>query len=140
MYIDGDNQILGRLANEVAQLLLAGESVVIVNADKIIITGNKESTFQRFKHRTDLANRGNPRRGPFFPKTGDRIVRRVIRGMLPYRKSSGKDAFKRLQVHEGMPEKYNDSEFTAIVNADGARLGTHKYVTISELSKYLRGE
>lgn len=140
MYIDGDFQILGRLANEVAQMLLAGESVTIVNAEKIIITGRKESTFNRFKHRTDLADRGNPRRGPFFPKTSDRLVRRVVRGMLPWRKSSGREAYRRLQVFEGIPDMLKENEFVKIENAEGTRLGTHKYVTVSELSNYLRGE
>ena len=140
MYIDGDFQILGRLANEVAQLLLAGESVTIVNAEKIIITGSKESTFNRFKHRTDLADRGNPRRGPFFPKIADKLVRRVVRGMLPWRKSCGREAYRRLQVYEGVPENLMETEFVKIENANGTRLGTHKYITVLELSKYLRGE
>ncbi|MBN1786206.1 MAG: 50S ribosomal protein L13 [Candidatus Methanofastidiosa archaeon] len=140
MYIDGDNLILGRMANEVAQMLLAGEPIVIVNAEKIVISGNKEDIFKRFKHRTDLADRANPRRGPFFPKTSDKLVRRTIRGMLPWRKPSGREAFRRLEVYEGIPSKYSNKEFIRIENADGNNLGTHKIVTVAELSQYLRGD
>lgn len=140
MFIDGDYQILGRMANEVAQLLLAGEPVVIVNAQNVIITGNRKEIYKRFKHRTDLADRGNPRRGPFFPKTSSRIVRRTIRGMLPWKKPSGREAYRLLTVYDTVPEELKDKEFVKIENADGARLGTHKIVTVSELSQYLRGE
>jgi len=140
MYINGDNLILGRLANQVAQMLLAGESVVIVNAEKVIISGNRDDIFKRFKHRTDLADRANPRRGPFFPKTSDRIVRRTIRGMLPWNKPSGREAFRRLKVFEGLPSQYSEEELVRLENADGNNLGTHKIVTVAELSKYLRGE
>lgn len=140
MYIDGDNLILGRMANEVAQMLMAGEPIVIVNAEKIIISGNKNDIFKRFKHRTDLADRGNPKRGPFFPKTSARIVRRTIRGMLPWGKPSGRDAFRRLKVFEGIPKEYVEAELVKVENADGDKLGTHKMVTVAELSKYLRGD
>jgi large subunit ribosomal protein L13 len=140
MNIDGDNMILGRMANEVAQYLLAGQDVTIVNAEKVIITGNKENIFKRFKHRTDLADRANPTHGPFFPKTPARIVRRTIRGMLPWRKPSGRAAYRRLRVFEGVPETMEGVEFTKIENADGARLGTHKTLRVDQLSRYLRGE
>ena len=121
-------------------MLLAGESVVIVNADKIVISGNREDIYKRFKHRTDLADRANPRRGPLFPKTSDRLVRRTIRGMLPWGKPSGREAFRRLKVFEGVPPQYSDTEFVRLDKADGNNLGTHKIVTIAELSKYLRGD
>ncbi|MHC1604844.1 MAG: 50S ribosomal protein L13 [Candidatus Methanofastidiosia archaeon] len=140
MYIDGNNQILGRMANEVAQLLLAGEKVVIINAEKVIISGSKEDIFKRFKHRTDLADRANPRKGPFFPKVSDKMVRRTIRGMLPWRKACGREAYKKLKVFEGIPEEYKDIEFIKLENADGNRLGTHKFITVGEVSKYLRGD
>lgn len=128
MHIDGENLILGRLANQVAQMLLAGESVVIVNAEKIVISGNRNDIYKRFKHRTDLADRGNPRRGPFFPKTSDKLVRRTIRGMLPWGKPSGREAFRRLKVFEGVPAQYSDTEFVSLEKADGNNLGTHKIV------------
>jgi large subunit ribosomal protein L13 len=140
MYIDGDNLILGRLANQVSQMLLAGESIVIVNADKIVISGNRDDIYKRFKHRTDLADRANPRRGPFFPKTPDRLVRRTIRGMLPWGKPSGREAFRRLKVFVGVPPQYADAELVRLEDADGNNLGTHKIVTVAELSNYLRGE
>jgi large subunit ribosomal protein L13 len=140
MYIDGNYQILGRMANEVAQHLLAGEPVVIVNAENVIISGNRKEIYKRFKHRTDLADRANPRRGPFFPKTSARIVRRTIRGMLPWKKPCGREAYRLLTVYDQMPVELADKEFVQIQNADGNRLGTHKIVTIKELSQYLRCE
>ena len=60
--------------------------------------------------------------------------------MLPWKKASGREAYRLLTVYDRVPVDLKDKEFVKIENADGARLGTHKIVTVSELSHYLRGE
>lgn len=97
--INADGLILGRLASRVAKMLLEGEEVVIVNAEKAVITGNREVIFSKYKQRTGLRTLTNPRRGPFYPKRSDEIVRRTIRGMLPWKTDRGR---KRLQETEGL--------------------------------------
>ncbi len=57
--INAEGLILGRLASKVARMLLEGEEVVIVNADKAIITGNREDVFAKYKQRTELRTRTN---------------------------------------------------------------------------------
>ncbi|MFH0956799.1 MAG: uL13 family ribosomal protein, partial [Candidatus Aenigmatarchaeota archaeon] len=47
--IDAKDQILGRLASEIAKLVLNGETVSVVNAEKAIITGNPEMIFKEFR-------------------------------------------------------------------------------------------
>ena len=42
MIIDGEGLVLGRLASKVSQLILAGESVTVLNAEKIIISGSRD--------------------------------------------------------------------------------------------------
>ena len=99
--IDGKNAILGRLASHAAKQLLNGVDVSIVNAEKIIITGNPKSIKEKYHVKR---MRGSAHHGPFFPKHPDLIVRRTIRSMLPYKTNRGRNAFKRLRVCIGMPE------------------------------------
>ena len=125
--INGKNAILGRLASYTAKKLLNGENVNIVNAEKIIITGNPMNIKQRY-----LADRrrGSPHHGPFFPRKPDLIVRRTVRGMLPYKTNRGRNAFKRLRVHIGVPEGIGESQGME------ASIRTN-YITLGEVSNAL---
>jgi large subunit ribosomal protein L13 len=138
--INAEGLILGRLASKVAKMLLEGEEVVIVNAEKAVITGNREDIFAKYKQRTELRTRTNPRRGPFYPKRSDEIVRRTIRGMLPWKTDRGRKAFRRLKVYAGVPKEFEGKEFETISEAHMSRLATPKYVTVGEVAKFLGGK
>ncbi|ASA76971.1 MULTISPECIES: 50S ribosomal protein L13 [Thermococcus] len=138
--INAEGLILGRLASKVAKMLLEGEEVVIVNADKAIITGNREDIFAKYKQRTELRTRTNPRKGPFYPKRSDEIVRRTVRGMLPWKTDRGRKAFKRLKVYAGVPKEFEGKELETIIEAHMSRLATPKYVTVGEVAKFLGGK
>src|SRR3989338_8389120 len=119
--IDGKNAILGRLSSQTAKRLLKGESISIVNAEKIIITGNPASIKE--KYLTDR-RRGSAHHGPFFPTRPDLIVRRTIRGMLPYKTNRGRNALKKLRVHIGTPEGIGESQkMEASIKANYIRVG-----------------
>ena len=81
--IDANGLILGRLASKVAKMLLLGENVIIINAEKAIISGNKRTTIAAYKERQNIKTHYNPVKGPFWLKTPHNLVRRTIRGMLP---------------------------------------------------------
>ncbi|MBP1911914.1 50S ribosomal protein L13 [Thermococcus stetteri] len=138
--INAEGLILGRLASKVAKMLLEGEEVVIVNAEKAVITGNREDIFAKYKQRTELRTRTNPRRGPFYPKRSDEIVRRTVRGMLPWKTDRGRKAFKRLKVYVGIPKEFEGKELETISEAHMSRLATPKYVTVGEVAKFLGGK
>ncbi|MCD4666255.1 uL13 family ribosomal protein, partial [archaeon] len=87
MNINAENLILGRVATYAAKKALMGETVNVVNCDKIIITGSKKQILDRYLARIHKGSR--PTKGPFFPKTSERIVKRTIRGMLPYKQYKG---------------------------------------------------
>jgi len=119
MIIDGEGLIMGRLACQVSKKLLDGEEIVILNAEKILISGNKDWAYARYKQRLDRASISNPRKmGPKYPRRPDDIFRRTVRGMLPYRKTSGRDAFKRLKVFVGIPKEYEGSEIFKVQEAE----------------------
>ncbi len=139
MIVDGKNLVLGRTASVTAKKLLDGERVTIVNAGTMVITGRKEDIFARYKQRVDRSNLANPRRGPHYPKSPEGIVKRAVRGMLPYRKPRGRDALSRLRVHEKIPKELADKEIVIIEDAKLNKERSFKHITIKELSTHLGG-
>ncbi len=138
--VNADGLVLGRLASKVAKMLLKGEEVIIVNAEKAIITGNRDDVFAKYKQRTELRTRTNPRRGPFYPRRSDELVRRTIRGMLPWKTHRGRMAFKRLRVYVGLPKEFEGADLETISEAHMSRLATPKYVRVGEVARFLGGK
>ena len=78
MIIDGEGCVLGRLASITSKNLLEGEEVVILNAEKIMLTGNRDWAYAKYKQRVDRASISNPRDlGPKYPRRPDDIFRRT---------------------------------------------------------------
>ena len=127
MIVDASGQILGRLSTEVAKILLNGEEVTIINAEKAIITGKPDEIVKRHRQRW---NRGDPHHGPYYPKTPNGILRRSIRGMLPYKKPRGREAFKKLRVNVGNPENLKGEKLTK-----GKKDIECRYITLEDLTK-----
>ena len=101
--VDVSGLVVGRAASLIAQRLLAGEAIVVVTAEKSVITGSRRAVLEHYRA---ARARGSKRTGPHFPRYPDRIFRRTVRGMLPHLKSRGKAAFARLEVHIGVPAQY----------------------------------
>jgi large subunit ribosomal protein L13 len=135
MIIDGDGLVLGRLASKVSKLLLAGENVTVLNAEKIMISGNKDWAYHKYKQRIDRASISNPREmGPKYPRRPDDIFRRTVRGMIPYRKSTGREAFKGLKVYVGIPAEFESQETSKIPEAEPKNITKSvKLGTVSQL-------
>lgn len=134
---DGKDKILGRLASTVAKQLLQGKNVAVVNAEDCIISGNKADILAKYKKRVDLIEKANPEHSAYWSRRPDLLVKRVIRGMLPYhKKATGKAAYKKLRVYVGMPEELKNTKLIAIETKNPKELYV-KYVRISEVSKLL---
>ncbi|HXW66936.1 MAG TPA: 50S ribosomal protein L13 [Thermoplasmata archaeon] len=131
--IDATGLVLGRAASLIAQRLLAGETIVVVNAEKSVITGSRR---QVVAHYTAARARGSVRSGPHFPRYADRIFRRTVRGMLPHLKTRGKLAYRRLEVHLGVPEPLRGSPFATLEGAK-ARPALRPPVTLGEVTVLL---
>jgi len=131
IYIDATNQIMGRLSSSVAKLLLNGETVFIVNAEKAVILGNPKAIQDGFVAKRA---RGDPYHGPFYPKRPDMVVRRTVRGMLPYTTQRGKNAFKRLRVFISIPDEATGKEFTQLKGT--ANKGECKTLSVQKMTGY----
>ena len=136
--VDGENSILGRLASEVARKLMEGHEVYVVNAKKIIIVGNPPTIVEKYKKRIDGKIKGNPLKGPKFPRTIEGIVKRAIRGMIPRRKPKGREALRRLRVYRDVPDFISKDEIIKVDSAVKSPL--IRYLTVEELSKRLGGK
>ncbi len=132
--IDANNLILGRMASIVAQRLLNGEEIKIINAEKAIISGRKDTTFDRYKK---YVARGSREFGPHFPRRPDQIIARTVRGMIPHTKMTGREAHNRLKVYVGVPVELSKEPASTLENASITRLSTSNYTVLGELSKRL---
>lgn len=133
--VDGTNAPMGRLASYVAKLLLEGDAVHVVNAEKIVVSGDPAAVYERFKSRIDLKTHRNPIvNSPKYPRTVTGIFRRSVRGMLPRRSKRGREALRRLKVWRGVPD--------AVKGVEPSEVGfslPKLYVRLGDLAKRLGG-
>lgn len=136
MIINAENLIIGRLASYVAKQALLGEQIDIINSEKAVITGDKQVLLEIYKKKLVM---GTPYKGPFFPRTPDRILKRTIRGMLPYKQPKGRSAFKRIKCYISHPEELKGTPIT-IENANIKKTKSLRYIDLEKLSRLLKGK
>ncbi|MFH1589112.1 MAG: 50S ribosomal protein L13 [archaeon] len=137
MIIDATDLILGRMASVVAKKVLLGQEIVIVNSDKAVLTGSKKDIESKYYIRR---NRGGALMGPFFPKQSDRLVKRAIRGMLPYKQPKGIAAFKRVICFKGLPDEFKDKKIETIKEVHVSKVKQTGHVTVGNVCKFLGGK
>lgn len=108
--IDATNSVVGRIASFAAKQALLGNRVTIVNSDKAIITGNKNSIIEDFRAKR---RRGGVK-GPFQPSKPAAIIKRAIRGMVPNKKARGLNALKNIRCFDGIPNEYSNAKKLSI--------------------------
>lgn len=132
--IDAKDLILGRLASFAAKKALLGEEIKIINAEKSVISGNRRFLLEKYKNKFD---RGATLFGPYFPRRPERIVRRTIRGMLPFKTTRGRDAYKRVMCYIGVPQELAKEKAITLKEANLSKLPTTRYMLVSAISKHL---
>jgi large subunit ribosomal protein L13 len=132
-YIDASGQIVGRMSSRVAKLLLQGDSVVIIHADKALFSGHRSSVMGDFFDRLKIASVVHPKHGPFHPRTPSGILTRIIRGMVPRRKPSGISALRRLRVYTDVPKDMEKISFKSFDEAKATKPLAY-YVPLGEIA------
>ena len=132
--IDGKNAVLGRLASIVAERIMDGEEIVVVNSESIVITGERDAVFADYKAKFDRGE-CKSRKGPFYPRRADLLFKRAVRGMIPWMSTSGREAYRRLHVFVGVPKQFADSEIA--VEEQAMKKITGKYTTLGAVAKFL---
>lgn len=134
--VDAQEHIAGRLSSYVAKSLLNGNKVVVVNAEKVLLSGSRLSIINDYLKKLEISSVINPRHGPFHPRRPDTILTKMIRGMIPKRKAKGLEAMKKLRVYIGMPEQYKSFEKTKFEDAM-AKKPLSFYLTLGEVASRL---
>ena len=124
--VDAEGQTLGRLASKVALLLRGkrkpnytphvdcGDTVIIVNAEKVVLSGNKmtEKTYVWHTGYPGGQRTTNPEQ--IMAKFPERIVEKAVKGMLP-KNRLGAELFRNLHVYAG-PEHKNEAQKPTVIN------------------------
>ena len=110
--IDADDFILGRLASKTAQILRGknkaiftpyldtGDFVVVINAEKVRVTGNKEEEKKYWRHSGYPGGIKSQNLATLRERHPERIIQKAVRGMLPHTKL-GRKVLKKLKVYRG---------------------------------------
>jgi large subunit ribosomal protein L13 len=140
IYIDGSGLVLGRLSSWIAQELMAGQQIIVVNSEKIIVSGRRRFLIEDRLQKRARATHTNPTRGPFYPRFPDRILRRTVRGMLPWKKSTGRNAYKNLQAFIETPKHLEGKNFISVKAASTTPTGEfHELGNISRSIGWTHG-
>ena len=137
--VDATHQVAGRMASNVAKLLLKGRRVVVVNAEKALISGSRKNILHEEMEKRKIKSIVNPIYKPHQFKQPDKMLRKIIRGMLPRRKPKGQEAFKRLRVYIGTPLEHNSVEKKIFEEAK-ARKPLPFYLTIGDIASVISGD
>ena len=115
--VDADGQPLGRIASKVAKLLRGkykpdftphvdcGDNVIIINADKVILTGNKWTDRVYLSHTGYPGGQRETTPEKMFQKSNYNLFRKVVKGMLP-KNRLGDKILTNLYVYEGNEHKH----------------------------------
>jgi large subunit ribosomal protein L13 len=118
--IDAEGQTLGRLATEIARLLRGknkpqytphidtGDFVVVVNAEKVIVTGKKAEQKVYYRHTGYPGGLKETSYEVMLERKPTEILRKAVRGMMP-RTRLGRQQFKKLKVYAG-PEHPHEAQ------------------------------
>ena len=110
--VDADGQILGRLASRIARILTGknkpiyvpfldtGDHVIVVNAEKVVLTGDKEGVKAYFRHSGFPGGIRETRARELRAQRPERLIEEAVRGMLP-KNRLGRAQLKKLKVYRG---------------------------------------
>src|SRR3989344_7717966 len=108
LVIDAAEGNLGRVASYAAKQALLGKKVKIVNCNDALITGDKKNILASYK--TKRARGGSSMKGPNFPRSPERIMKRTVRGMLSFRLRRGREALEKIICYNKNQEEFYGSE------------------------------
>lgn len=110
--IDASEASLGRVATTIAKYLIGkykptytahvdnGDHVVVINSDKLVVTGAKETDKKYYRHSGYIGNMKESTLGEMRDKSSDEIIRLAVKGMIPTNKLSA-DRLARLRIFKG---------------------------------------
>ncbi|MCG8433121.1 MAG: 50S ribosomal protein L13 [Gammaproteobacteria bacterium] len=123
--VDASDKTLGRLATEIARRLRGkhkaeytphvdtGDYIVVINAEKVRVTGNKLADKVYYKHTGFIGNLKSITLGKLLEKSPERVIETAVKGMLP-KNPLGRARFKKLKVYAGPEHKHEAQQPQAL--------------------------
>jgi large subunit ribosomal protein L13 len=130
LVVDADGQTLGRLATRVARLLTGkhkptysthidtGDHVIVINAEKIKVTGDKLESKHYYRHSGYPGGFREEKLGHLLERRPEEVVRRAVKGMVPHTRL-GTQQMRKLKVYAG-PEHPHEAQQPVPAPAGGA--------------------
>ena len=121
LLIDAENKTLGRLASEIAQIIRGkkkpfytpnldmGDFVVVINAEKVFLTGNKERQKTYFKHSGYPGSEKEISLSKIRESKPEQIIYNAVKGMLPHNRL-GRQLLKHLKVYSGSKHPHSSQQ------------------------------
>ena len=134
--VDAEGQTLGRLATQIALFLRGkhrptfsehmdlGDFVVVVNAGRVRVTGNKAQQRLYYRHSTYPGGLKSVALGELLARHPERVIRHTVRGMLPHT-ALGRKMLRKLKVYAG-PEHPHAAQFRAWEKQQSTTAGEEK--------------
>lgn len=123
--IEGDGEILGRIASLAAKQGLQGKQVNVINCNKVLISGNRSYILNNYltkRRRTKVR----------FPSMPEQLMKRTIRGMIDYKSGRGEIAFKKVRCYNSVPVELKGEKAIILGNKN------KKMLTLKELGIALK--
>jgi large subunit ribosomal protein L13 len=129
--VDADGLVLGRLASEVARILRGkhrpyfaphvdtGDHVIVINADKVVLTSNKAADKLAYRHSGYPGGLRSTTYAELLDRSPDEMIRRSIRGMLP-KNTLGRQMLGKLNVYVG-PDHPHAAQVPEVLELPSAR-------------------
>lgn len=123
--IDAENKTLGRLATEVARRLRGkhkpeytphvdtGDYIVIVNAEKVAVTGNKLADKMYHRHTGYIGNLKSTNLADLLARHPERVIEIAVKGMLP-KNPLGRAMYRKLKVYAGAEHPHTAQQPVAL--------------------------
>ena len=134
--VDATNCIAGRMCSHVSKLLLEGNRVTIVNAEKAMLSGNRHKTIELYKEHLEINSVTNPIHGPFHPRRPDTMLTKMVRGMVPKRQPKGMEAHKRLRVFIGVPDDIKSTKMNSYEDSKITKPESY-YISVGDVAKQI---
>jgi large subunit ribosomal protein L13 len=129
--VDADGQTLGRLASKVAKMIRGkhkanytphvdcGDNVIVINADKVVLSGSKMDTKEYIRHTGYPGGQRMLTAKEIMDKHPERLIEKAVKGMLP-KNRLGRTLYTNLKVYAGAEHKH-EAQKPQVVNLDSIK-------------------
>ncbi|MEM1677836.1 MAG: 50S ribosomal protein L13 [Ignisphaera sp.] len=136
--IDAENALLGRLASNVAKLLLMGFKVHVINIEKALVSGDRKMIIESYKLLLNVRTHRNPYRHSMKrPRNPIAIFKSSVKRMLPKHNWRGVTILKNVKAYIGTPKEFDGRERIKIADIDAENLKRRTVVRVSEIAEAL---